>query len=280
MEWLNQIIHGDLFDILPSIPDQTINAVITSPPYAMQRRSFYGGVTEADYAAWSVRWMQAIKPKLTHDGNVAIVIRPHVHNGGISDYVLRTRLALRDDKWNEVEELIWIKPTSAPMGHTGRPRRAWESILWFAKSRQPYCEPRPATIAKMSDRIGMHDCKAKTVGLIKGNQRGGIYSGIARVRDYIECGTGDMIRESTPHPAQYPVKLADWLIRMLSPPGGMVADPFSGSGTTLVAARQAGRQFVGMEIQQEYCDIAAQRLGQPCVVTDEQIGDDMAIMTG
>src|SRR4051812_17092187 len=112
--WLNAIQHASCFDALAKIPNNSINAVITSPPYAEQRKKQYGGVSEADYPTWTVEWMSAIWDRLTDDGNVAIVIRPHLKNGQISDYVLRTRLALREAGWRECEELIWIKPGSPP----------------------------------------------------------------------------------------------------------------------------------------------------------------------
>lgn len=264
---ISTLIHGDLFDVIPTLGDQSINAVITSPPYADQRKQHYGGIPEKDYAAWTVRWMETIRPKLTSDGNVAIVIRPHVRDGGISDYVLRTRLAIREAGWNEVEELIWIKPTSAPVGHINRPRRSWESILWFSRSRKPFCDTRPDGIAKPSNRIGFSHCKSLKMGLIGGNQMEiNDGEGVARVRDYVEIGVGEVCKASwNTHPAQYPERFADWLIRLLSPLGGVICDPFAGSGTTLIAAQKAGRGYLGTEIRAEYVEIAERRLRVPSV---------------
>lgn len=259
---ISTLIHGDLFDAIPSLENQSINAVVTSPPYADQRKQHYGGIPEKDYAAWTVRWMETIRPKLTDNGNVAIVIRPHVRDGGISDYVLRTRLAIREAGWNEVEELIWVKPSAPPAGHIERPRRSWESILWFSPSRKPFCDPRPEGIAKMSTHIGMHSCGLMTLGLLNGNRHeGGYISGIARVRDYVEIGVGEVCKAPwNTHPAKFPERLADWLIRLLTPLGGVVCDPFAGSGTTLVAAQKAGRGYIGTEIMAEYVEIAERRL--------------------
>lgn len=75
----------------------------------MQRAYQYGGVKEKDYPQWTVDWMRLLKPKLKADASVCINIRPNIKNGEISDYVLKTRLALRADGWKECEELIWIK---------------------------------------------------------------------------------------------------------------------------------------------------------------------------
>lgn len=66
--------------------------------------------------------------------------------------------------------------------------------------------------------------------------------------------------EFNTHPAQYPENLAIWLIRLLTPLGGVVLDPFLGSGTTAVAAKRLGRDSIGVELKQEYAEIARQRL--------------------
>src|ERR1039458_523740 len=93
------IICGDALSLIPTLPDRSVNLCLTSPPYAMQRKRQYGGVGEREYPAWMRMIMSALYPKLTADGSVLIVIRSHVRNGVVSDYVLRTRLALREDGW-------------------------------------------------------------------------------------------------------------------------------------------------------------------------------------
>ena len=98
------------------------------------------------------------------DGSVFIVIRPHVRDGVISDYVLRTRLALRESGWHECEELIWLKPDAPPLGSLKRPRRTWESVLWFSRSPQPYCDLKAC--GRESERVGFE-------GLFAAVRRGG-----------------------------------------------------------------------------------------------------------
>jgi site-specific DNA-methyltransferase (adenine-specific)/site-specific DNA-methyltransferase (cytosine-N4-specific) len=251
------MFHGSLFDILPQLAPKSVHAVITSPPYAEQRKKQYGGVAEADYPAWTIDWMRQIRRVLTDDGNVAIIIRPHVHHGVISDYVLLTRLGLRADGWNEIEELIWIKPGAPPLGNIARPRRSWESILWFANSTTPFCDP--LANGQMSERIGL-DSKKGMADYLHDQQARAVTCGISRCRDYVEVSTHECHKESyNTHPAQFPEKLARWLIRLLSPSGGTILDPFSGSGTTMVAAMQENRQFVGSEINAEYVKVAERR---------------------
>lgn len=251
---MQKIICGNCFNALP---EDLIDLVVTSPPYAQQRASQYGGIPEKDYPAWTVKWMQAVRPLLKITGSVAIVIRPHIHQHVISDYVLKTRLALREYGWDEAEELIWTKPDAPPMGHIRRPRRSWESILWFAKdASKVFCDPKAN--GNLSKRIGMETTKGV------GDWKAGVSKakeGIARCRDYVEVGTGqvDKSKENT-HPAQYPEALARWIVKLLCPKNGRVLDPFMGSGSTLVACAKLGIEATGIEISEIYCDIAKKRL--------------------
>ena len=256
MEWENQIICGDCLDIARQLPDASIDLVVTSPPYAEQRAKQYGGIPENLYPYWTAEWMHALRRALKPQGSVAIVIRSHIKNGQISDYVLRTRLAVRAHGWKECEELIWIKPDSPPLGSLYRPRRAWESILWFSKTGKPFCDPKAN--GQESDRVGFETTKGV------GDYKQGVSKarkGIARCRDYVAVGTGkvDKSKENI-HPAQYPEDLVIWLIKLLSPEGATVLDPFIGSGTTAVACKRLGRKFVGIEIDSDYCEVARNRL--------------------
>ena len=115
------VLHGDCLDLIPSLDDGSVSLVVTSPPYAEQRVGHYESVPEEDYPDFTVNWMTALAPKMTPDGSVFVVIRPHLRAGVISDYVLRTRLTLREAGWNECEELIWLKPGAPPLGSLKRP---------------------------------------------------------------------------------------------------------------------------------------------------------------
>jgi hypothetical protein len=110
------VLHGDCNDLIPTLEDGSVGLVVTSPPYAEQRDGHYAGIPEDVYSEYTLKWMAALWPKLREDGSVFLVSRPHLRDGVLSDYVLRTRLALRDAGWNECEELIWYKPNSPPSG--------------------------------------------------------------------------------------------------------------------------------------------------------------------
>lgn len=254
---LNKIYNEDCLEGMKRIPDKSVNLVVTSPPYAEQRKKQYGGISEKEYPEWTVKWLREVKRILKDDGSVMLNIRPHIKSGEISDYVLRTRLAIREAGWIECEELIWIKPDSPPLGSTKRPRRAWESILWFSKTGSPYCDTKAN--GSFSNRIGFESTKTSNQDLYSGKKKS--ESGIARSKDYIEVGTGK-VEKGVAHPAMFPVQVPEYLIKMCSSEGGTVLDVFMGSGTTAIACINTNRNFIGFEKDKTYYDIANERIEQ------------------
>jgi DNA modification methylase len=244
---------GDCREVMAGMEADSIDAVVTSPPYAMQRAKQYGGIPESEYPDWCVAWMSEAHRLLRDSGSVLINIREHVKNGQISDYVHKTRLALRDAGWYEWEELIWVKPSSAPIGHPGRPRRAWERILWFGKSPQGYANPKAN--GQPSSRVGRQSKRSVQEGY-QAKTTGGVAQGVSRCTDVVTCQP----EHGVDHPAPYPVDLARWMIRLSTPPGGTVLDPFAGSGSTGKVAKLEGFSSHLIEMNPEYAEIARARV--------------------
>jgi DNA modification methylase len=258
-EWT--VIHGDCIDVMRSLPSESVDAVFTSPPYAMQRKATYGGVPESDYPAWTVAWMSEARRLLKPDGSVVINIRPHIKGGQISDYVLRTRLALRESGWVELEELIWHKKGGAPLGSTQRPRRAWESLLWYGKHGQAFSAPKEA--GTLTTRIGLSGGRAGAhIGSKQFNANGSKLLGLARVADIVSISTRLNADSNglNDHPAPFPPALAEWVGKLICPPGGTILDPFSGSGSTGVAAVRNGWDYIGIDAVSEYVEMSRLRL--------------------
>ena len=255
----NQIYNGDCCYYLPQLANESVDLVCTSPPYANQRKNQYGGVSENDYPKWCVKWMSEVHRALKPAGNAAIVIRPHVHNWELSDYVLQTRLALRHWGWIECDELIWFKPDGPALGNNVFPRRSWESILWFSKCRKPYCDPKAN--GRKCDNVGQCGFSAKGQGDWVAAVKSQRVSGIARCPDVVTIPVGANARGNS-HPAQYPAELAAWIIRMLCPESGIVLDPFMGSGSTAEGALCAGgeRAYIGIDADATYCKEANARI--------------------
>lgn len=254
--------HGDCVEVMRSLPAESVDAIVTSPPYAEQRKSTYGGIPEKDYPGWTVDWMSEARRLLKPDGSVIINIRPHIKNGQISDYVLRTRLALRDDGWAECEELVWHKPDAMPMAPASRPRRAWESLLWYAKHGQPWSDPKAGGAPARSQtgvwKSGQHTRNKDFRHYLDGGRTGSTPA-IARVPSVVSVPTD---KKPTGHPASFPVPLAEWCGKLICPQGGTILDPFNGSASTGVAAIRNGWDYIGIDAVREYIDMSHARLAK------------------
>src|SRR5271166_5261717 len=254
------VLHGDCLDLIPTLEDESVSLVVTSPPYAQQRSGHYAGVPEEDYPDFTVQWMSALASKMTPDGSVFLVIRPHVRDGVLSDYVLKTRLALREAGWHECEELIWLKPDAPPLGSLKRPRRTWESVLWFSRSPQPYCDLKAC--GRESERVGFEGSLRFGVGgdsPISHGQSARCTNGVARISDVIVANVS-CNEPGLDHPAVFPLALAEYLIKTFSQTGDLVLVNFCGSGQTLLAAKGCGRRYLGIEREEKYVRIALGRL--------------------
>lgn len=259
-----ELYTGDCADVMAGLQAESVDAIVTSPPYAMQRKTTYGGIPEAEYPAWTVRWMNEARRVLKPDGSVIINIRPHIRNGVISDYVLRTRLALRDDGWAELEELIWHKKGGAPLGSTKRPRRSYESLLWYGKHGGAYSAPKAA--GPMTTRVGLTPGGRGRGDYVGDKHRNGNVpppeAVAARVSDVATLSTrlNEKSNGLNDHPAPFPWQLAEWCGRLITPPGGTILDPFNGSASTGVAALRNGWHYIGIDAVPEYIEMSGRRL--------------------
>lgn len=248
---INSVMQGDCRDVIPRLPDNSIGLGLVSPPYAQQRDGQYPGVPEEEYPAFTVDWMTKLWPKLTDDGSVLIVIDPHVENGVLADYVLRTQLALRDAGWKQHMTLMWLKENRCPLGHVGWPRHAYEQILWFSKTAKPFCNPKSGgketDIARPRYRYSSW------------SNGGEAERGIKRISDVIDVPVG-LTLKGVDHPAMFPVELAEFLIRHFCRTAGTVWDGFTGSGNSLLAAARLGHPFYGCDITPKYVELAQKRL--------------------
>jgi site-specific DNA-methyltransferase (adenine-specific) len=252
------ILEGDACELLKQINDNCIDLVVTSPPYADQRTSTYGGISPDKYVEWflpiSAELLRVLKPS----GTFVLNIKERVVSGERHTYVLELILALRKQGWLWTEEYCWHKKNSYPGKWPNRFRDGWERLLQFNKSRKfqmfqesvmvPTGDWAKTRLKVLSETDRIRD--ESRVGSGFGKK---IENWLERDKAYpdnvlhmaTECGNRG-------HSAAFPEALPEWFIKLFTKPGDMVLDPFAGSGTTLRVAKRLQRNSVGIEIVPEY----------------------------
>jgi len=268
MDFLNKIFQGDCEEILKELPDNSIDLIFTSPPYADQRAKTYGGIKPDHYVDWfmpkATQFLRVLKPT----GTFILNIKERVVDGERHTYVIDLILRMREQGWIWTEEFVWHKKNSYPGKWPNRFRDNWERLIQFNKQKRfamyqeavmlPIGEWAKDRLANLSETDKLRDESKVGSGFGKN-----VSNWLGRDKVYptnvihmaTECGNRD-------HSAVFPVDLPAWFIRLFTQPGDVVLDPFIGSGTTAVAAIQMGRNFTGIDINPEYIELAYQRISE------------------
>jgi DNA modification methylase len=265
-EWLNQIILGDCREVLPTLPDACVDLIVTSPPYADQRKQTYGGVHADHYVEWFLPIGKELHRALKPTGSFVLNIKERVVAGERHTYVLELIIALRKQGWLWTEEYIWHKKNCHPGKWPNRFRDAWERCLHFTKSktfamyqdevRVPMGDWRHARLKNLSETDKRRDNSKVNSGFGKkiANWIGRDLAYPANVLHLAtECNNKS-------HSATFPLELPSWFIKLFTKQGDVVLDPFMGAGTTAIAARNLDRSFIGIEVLDEYVAIARKSL--------------------
>ncbi len=203
------------------------------------------------------------------------VLRPFAVNGlapkNLVGIPWRVAFALQADGWWLRSDIIWEKPNPMPESVTDRPTKAHEYVFLLTKSasyffdQEAVREPHSPDGRKQTKHIHSTDDSHPNYDNVgNGNERWP--NGGRNVRSVWEIATQPYAEA---HFATFPQELPRRCIAAGSPAGGTVLDPFMGSGTTALVARNLGRQSVGIELNPDYCDLAAKRLGQQSLLAAE-----------
>jgi site-specific DNA-methyltransferase (adenine-specific)/site-specific DNA-methyltransferase (cytosine-N4-specific) len=263
-----ELHHGDCLNILKSIDDNSVDLIVTSPPYSDQRKSTYGGIHPDKYVKWflpiSLELLRVLKPT----GSFILNIKEKVYDGERHTYVIELILAMRKQGWLWTEEYMWHKKNSFPGKWPNRLRDAWERLLHFNKQKKfnmyqdsvkvPIGDWSKTRLKNLSDTDKTRDESKVGSGFGKKIEN---WVGKEMVLPdnvlYIATESGNKS-----HSAAYPEGLPEWFIKLFTQEGDVVLDPFLGSGTTCKVALDLGRNSIGIELNDEYYEQTKDRLSE------------------
>ena len=255
----HRLICGDCTDrqvVERVMGGEKAQGIITSPPYAEQRKDTYGGVPMEGYVDWWNGIQEIADIVLCDGGNFFVNIKPHCDDGQRVLYVFDLVLSMvRNWGWKLIDELCWVRQ-SMPNGTEYRLKNEFEPVYHF-------CKTRP--IANLSSLKDI----ASTMTKPKRYRKSGSGSGLhnfdyepeegALPGNVLMINTGEVNMGTQNHPATFPVRLPEFFITGFSQPRDIWFEHFSGSGTTLIACERLGRKCRAVEISPAYCAVTIQR---------------------
>jgi len=246
------IIHGNSAEKLKNLESESIDLIVTSPPYDGLRT--YNGYS-FDFEVIASELQRTLKP----GGVIVWVVGDSTVKGSESGTSFRQALFFKGLGLNLHDTMIWIKPNVLPLSHN-RYEQSFEYMFILSKGKPKTFnglkdKPNVGFGRKMTGTWRAPDGSTKT--LSGANTKTVAEFGLRSNTWEIETNKG---KKSHNHPASFPIKLATDHITSWSNRGDLVLDPFLGSGTTLVAAKQLGRKYIGIEISKDYVTIAEHRL--------------------
>ncbi len=256
-----------------SMPENSVNLVVTSPPYALEFKKEYGNADKADYVSWLKPFGEQIRRVLTDDGSFVLNL------GGSYNQAVPTRslyhfdvllMLCREIGFHLAQELFWYNPAKLPSPAEWvnvrrlRVKDSVEYIWWLSKTEWPKANNRNVLREYSHDmkRLIQRGYRAKTRpsghnitakfqkdlgGSIPDNliERGNNESNSEYLRECARLGLN-------PHPARFPRALPEFFIGLLTDEGDLVVDPFAGSNMTGAVAESMGRTWLSFELQKEY----------------------------
>lgn len=234
-EWVT-LYHGDCRFLMTAVVNPDYEAVVTDPPY---------GDT-------SLGWDRKV------EGWVDLVRGSQLWCFGSMRSILATAQDFAENDWRMAQEVVWEKHNGSGF-HADRFRRVHEFAVHYYRGSWDDLYRDVQTTDDATARTVRRKGRPAHTGHIGASSYVSVDGGPRMMRSVLKVRSE---HGRAVHPTQKPLGILDPLIRYSVPLGGVVFDPFAGSGSTLVAARAAGRRAVGCEVDEGYCEAAAQRLAQ------------------
>lgn len=284
-KYSNQILCGDSWTISQSLPNNFVQSIITSPPYfghriysrAKETQHLEFGCEEEpkEYVAKLVILFEGLRRTLNDNGTLWLNLGDTYRNGQLLGIPWRTAIALQESGWMLRSEIIWNKPNAMPSSVKNRPTLAHEHIFLFSKQSQylynsdAIREPH-VTFTEKSKMRGGRNHFGKRDGTPETGKNGGnpnlhtarwdqAFHPLGRNKRTVWDISLGKFREA--HFAVFPPQLVETCLLAGTECEDLVYDPFMGSGTVAVVAKQNNRKFLGTELVPEYIEMALKRVG-------------------
>jgi len=273
---LGKAFLGDSLDLLDRLDSGSINLVITSPPFALQRKKEYGNEPQDEYVDWLTRFATKVMRVLKENGSFVLDLGGAYEKGKPIRSLYNYRILIRfcdEISFRLAEEFFWFNPARLPSPIEWvnkkkiRVKDAVNTVWWFSKSDYPKANvqnilvPYSERMKKLlkdankyyspRKRPSGHDISAS---FAKANG-GAIPPNLLEIPN-TESNSKYLryckLLGTRGHPARFPTKLPDFFIRFLTEPGDIVLDIFAGSNATGEAAEENQRQWVAFENERRY----------------------------
>jgi DNA modification methylase len=257
---------GDCLPILSGLPDQSVDAIVTSPPYLDVRSDVATYADAHEYLEWLDAWLVALARVLNPTGSLMLNIG-RLHRDGVEvPFADNVRRRASQGGWKLLDTMVWHKVNGGGGRKTPYLLDRHEYVFWLALETDPYKgfdEARvpyaPETLARYKRRWRAHGGAVK--GKVSPAQDGReAHPDGALPGSVFTSSVG--VEKGLKHPTPMSIDLAQQLVRLACPPGALVLDPFAGSGTTGRACRLLGRRAVLIELDEGHCEEAARTLAQ------------------
>lgn len=264
----NKTYFDDALNILKKIPDNSIDVIITSPPYAERRKKAYGGIPEEKYVEWFTPYAIEIKRVLKSTGSFFLNIKPHTKKGERSLYVFDLVCALkRNVGFKFIDEFSWTK-NAFPGNLKGRFKNGFEPVYHFTKSDPTNITFNPLACGKPIKEESIARAYRKQCGPPKnGSGMTGMNTNniknlcIARPSNVINVNNvSNQFSEKQLHPATFPEGLVEFFVKSFSNENDLILDPFAGSGTVAITSIKTNRNYIVIENKLEYFDLINKRI--------------------
>ena len=273
---------GDSLEIMQSIPESSVDLVVTSPPYALHFEKEYGNVSKENYVDWFLPFAVQILRVLKPEGSFVLNIGGSYNEGEPTRSLYHFKLLIRlveEVGFYLAQECFWYNPAKLPAPaewvnvRRMRIKDSIEYIWWLSKTPWPRADNSSVLIPYSRDmkRLiarGLRETQRPSGHNITekfSRDRGGSIPS-----NFLEWGNNDSNssyikackeRGIKVHPARFPGILPDFFIRLLTDVDSLAMDPFAGSNTTGFVAEQLGRRWLAIEKDEEYLRISALRFG-------------------